>query len=43
LRAVGDELTIKRLKAGTLPGSEFVIAANDAQGNPRSLWWSFAN
>ena len=37
------KLTIKRVKAGTLPGTEFVIIANDDQGNPRSLWWSFAN
>jgi hypothetical protein len=37
------QLTIKRVKAGSLPGSEFVIEAQDASMTTHSLWWSYAN
>ena len=37
------KLTIRREKAGSLPGSEFVISAQDSTGVTHSLWWSYAN
>ena len=37
------QLSIKRIKAGSLPGSEFVIMAQDSAGTTHSMWWSYAN